>query len=203
LALGASIVAGRPVEPDDARWIASGAHDRDQFLRYAPIACGMACLQMVLAAHERFVPPVVELVRKSLTYGCYVPRQGGGLDGMYYAAFVRFVAAEFGLRATVHSPLTVSQLRDRVRSDQFVMASVSKEIRDWPATPSKRGGHLVLVFAAGAGALTFHNPSGHPSRRSACDMPDADFVSYFAQRGIAIEAPTAVNARSATEPQPD
>jgi hypothetical protein len=65
------------------------------------------------------------------------------------------------------------------------IASVHPAMRH-PADPAPgKGGHLVLVFGAGQGALRLHNPSGHDTA-SQCDahVAIADFARFFAGRGI-------------------
>ncbi|MHA4878915.1 hypothetical protein, partial [Enterococcus faecium] len=60
-------------------------------------------------------------------------------------------------------------------------------IRDAPAPPPTRGGHLVLAFAAGPSTITFHNPSGSTEHtRRAVSLPVDTFAGYFAGRGVLI-----------------
>lgn len=56
-----------------------------------------------------------------------------------------------------------------------------------PSEPPQRGGHLVLITAADAQSVTFHNPSGDsPATRERVQLPLSRFAPFFAGRGIAI-----------------
>lgn len=67
---------------------------------------------------------------------------------------------------------------------EVFMASVHPAIR-WPDRPPPgRGGHLVLVTAARAGAIVFHNPSGHD--RASQESVALPIDGFFAGRGVAI-----------------
>lgn len=70
---------------------------------------------------------------------------------------------------------------------QLRRGSVNSGIR-WPERmPPSKGGHLVLVTAASADTIRFHNPSG-PDATSQADvtLPLAVFDRFFANRGIAV-----------------
>ena len=154
--------------------------------RWARCGCGMACLQMILAARGGEVPALAELGRGAQAYGAYASEpQRVGYGPLMYAGFVEFAAAEHGLRARVAAPLTIDGLTAAVSGEEVVLASVSAEIRDLPASPARRGGHLVLVFDASSdGArLCFHDPAGDPG---AVWLDRAVFERYFAGRGIAV-----------------
>ena len=144
----------------------------------------MACLQMILAARGEPVPPLPELGRRCMRHGGYEDRPFGPL---IYAGFVAFAAAELGIEARVAAPLDLARLREAVAGDEVVLASVSSEIRDLPAAPTRRGGHLVLVFDADGERLRFHDPAGERGRWLAV----GDFEPFFAGRGIAVALPRA------------
>ncbi len=70
---------------------------------------------------------------------------------------------------------------------RYFIASVHPGIRRPEQTPPQRGGHLVLVTAAEADCVTFHNPSGDsPATRQQVTLPLSSFGRFFAGRGIAI-----------------
>ena len=170
----------------DPAWQASGARDVDEYVRWASHVCGMACLKMVLAARSGRVYPTLELARGSLPYGAYVEEPGGGIKGLIYAPFVRYVADVFGLRAQVRVDVGAETLPAMLEEAEYFMASVHPWIR-WPARqPPKKGGHLVLVTRATPEAVKFHNPSGEPGVQADVELPLAVFDSFFAGRGVAI-----------------
>jgi hypothetical protein len=147
----------------------------------------MACLQMVLGAVGAPVPPLVELGERCMRYGGYRWRADGHFEGLLYAPFVEFCRRELGLSATVAAPLTTPELTGWVRRGHAVLASVHKGIRQPELPPPSRGGHLVLVFAELAGALCFHNPSGHTTEsQAAVWMSQDDFEPFFAGRGVVV-----------------
>lgn len=144
----------------------------------------MACLQMIIAARGEPVPPLPELGRRCMRHGGYADQPFGPL---IYAGFVAFVAAELDIEARVAAPLELAELCAAVAGDEVVLASVSSEIRDLPAAPTRRGGHLVLVFDCDGDCLRFHDPAGERGRWLAL----ADFEPFFAGRGIAVRLPRA------------
>jgi hypothetical protein len=187
----AEVAAGRRAPADDPRWRDAGAATPEEYARWARCGCGMACLQMILAARGDPVPPLVELGRRCTRHGGYEERPARGYGPLIYAGFVAFVGAELGLRARVAAPLPLDELVDAVRGDEVVLASVSVEIRDLAPAPARRGGHLVLVVDADErGRLCFHDPSGHrPERASAVWVGEDEFERFFAGRGIAVTLP--------------
>jgi hypothetical protein len=74
-----------------------------------------------------------------------------------------------------------------LREAEFFMASVHPAIR-WPDQPAPgQGGHLVLVHAASAAGVVFHNPSGHEdATRQDVTLPLPEFGRFFAGRGVAV-----------------
>lgn len=171
----------------DPAWAESGAADVADYARWAGHLCGMACLRMVLAARGVApLPRLLELARGCTAEGGYVVAPDGAIHGLIYAPFLRF-AARFGLAADIRLELTAADLPGLLAEQDVFLASVHPDIR-WPErTPPRRGGHLVLVTAADADCITFHNPSGHdPATQRHAQAPPAEFDRFFAGRGIAI-----------------
>ena len=191
-ALAGEIVAGRLALADDPRWREAGALDREEYVRWARCGCGMACLQMILAARGEPVPALAELGRRAIPYGAYEARPARGFGPLIYAGFVDFVAAEFDLGARVAAPLALTQLIAAVVGDEVVLASVSAAIRTPDVVPERRGGHLVLVIDASSGGerLCFHDPAGDTERSCAGVWLRREvFERFYAERGIAVELP--------------
>jgi hypothetical protein len=181
------LIAGRAFA-DDPRWAESGAATPGEYAFHARTGCGMACLQMVLAAHGKPVPPLVELWRRCAVYGGYRP---DGRKGLHYAGLKAFADAELGIETRVAAPLALQELQDVVRGDEVAFASVHRDVRT-PGPAPGRGGHLVLVIDSRDGELCFHNPSGHTPETRAFVWMDAErFGSFFAGRGIAVKLPRA------------
>ena len=159
---------------------------------WARAGCGMACLQMVLAAVGIEVPPLVTLAVACEAFGGYRRRAtpADGVDGLLYAGFVSYVAAEFGLDARVAAPLPLAELVDAVAGDEVVLASVHRSIRRPDEPPPARGGHLVLVFDVDDRGVRFNNPTGHlSSTQHGVRLPLDRFQQFYAERGIAVKLP--------------
>jgi hypothetical protein len=171
----------------DPLWQASGAETIDDYARWAVNCCGMACLKMLLAARTGTLHPIVPLALACETYGGYVASSDGSIKGLIYAPFVPFVRERFGLEARIVTGITAADIEAILATSGFLIASVHHAIR-WPdREPPSKGGHLVLVTAAGNGIIRFHNPSGHDdAARNNVELPLDVFERFFAGRGIVV-----------------
>ncbi|CAI0834418.1 cysteine peptidase family C39 domain-containing protein [Serratia proteamaculans] len=184
--LAADLIAGRVTLADDVNWARSGARDRTEYIEWANHVCGMACLRMVLSHRDGEAPSLLELARRSLPYGAYV-REGERIKGLIYAPFVDYVREQFALESEVRVGIEPEDLPLVLSQRRYFIASVHPGIRQPSQTPPQRGGHLVLVTAAEADRVTFHNPSGDsPATRQQVTLPLSSFGRFFAGRGIAI-----------------
>ena len=184
--LAADLIAGRVTLADDVNWARSGARDRAEYIEWANHVCGMACLKMVLSHRDGEAPSLLELVRRSLPYGAYV-REGERIKGLIYAPFVDYVREQFALESEVRVGIEPEDLPQVLSQRRYFIASVHPGIRRPEQTPPQRGGHLVLVTAAEADCVTFHNPSGDsPATRQQVTLPLSSFGRFCAGRGIAI-----------------
>jgi hypothetical protein len=183
----------------DPRWAESGARTAADYGFWAPKACGLACLRMILGSRGLPVPPLMRLLEQALNWKAYVPA-GERVNGLIYRPFAEWVRLDFGIVAEV----TLERLTSGAGPDTPVIASVHHWIR-WPDRhPPETGGHLVLVTGAAGGLVRLHNPSGLPgvSQQDAV-IEVADFARFFAGRGLVI-APLAtphINAQAAAEPR--
>jgi hypothetical protein len=181
-----------PELEEEERWRAAGALGGQDYARWARCGCGMACLQMILAARGGPVPPLAELGRRAIAYGAYEARPARGFGPLIYAGFVDFVAAEFALEARVAAPLALEEVVAAVAGDEVVLASVSVEIRELAPEPARRGGHLVLVIDCSADGrrLCFHDPSRPGAQGGSAVWLERDrFAPFYAERGIAVRLP--------------
>ena len=182
------VADGAPALLRDPLWRASGAETVEDYARWAVNLCGMACLKMLLAARTGTTVPIVPLALACETYGGYVTDPDGRIRGLIYAPFVPFVKERFGLDARVVTGLAAGDIEAILDKAGFLIASVHHSIR-WPEhTPPSKGGHLVLVTAAGGGIVRFHNPSGHDrAARENVELSVAVFDRFFAGRGIVVD----------------
>lgn len=177
-------------------WAAQGFSSADDYRSWSDRSCGVACLESLLAAHARAVPDKARLIDELVEAGAY--RVGpGAVTGLVYEPCVRWLRARWHLAARTQRSLDVQGIGRALSSGQLVIASVSPEIR-WPRRPpTRRGGHLVLVYGAGPDGFVFHNPSGLPAPRAddgvetarGAVLAPARFDRFFAHRGITVSMP--------------
>jgi len=171
---------------DDPNWRSSGAPDQKSYAFWCTRLCGMACLKMALTARDGNAPSLFDLLSGCRSYGGYVERSDGTVEGLYYEPFVRFVEAQHGLRAEIVISLTDERLERELDMGNLVMASVHKEIRN-PGSPAPgRGGHLVLVTGYCDDHFHFRNPSGHVPSAVTASLLRSRFDDYAAHRGISL-----------------
>ena len=183
-----AIIHGRLPASADARWETSGARTIEEYATWSHTVCGMACLSMILLAEGGHAPPLMELARRCTAYGGYAVRNGQ-IDGLFYAPFLTFVRAEFGLQGRITDPLSLDDIDQALAAGQWVIASVGSAIRYAQPTADKRGGHLVLVLGHDRPSQTviFHNPSGHtPETQAYAQVPATVFAAHFAHRGMLL-----------------
>ncbi|AKC10470.1 MULTISPECIES: C39 family peptidase [Rhizobium/Agrobacterium group] len=171
----------------DPLWRQSGAESIEEYARWAVNVCGMACLKMILAARGD-MHPTLALARACTAYGGYVVNDvDASIKGLIYAPFVTYVRQRFRLSAQTVTGVETESIPELLADRPFFIASVNSGIR-WPERmPASKGGHLVLVTAASAETIRFHNPSGHDAASQAdVTLPLAVFDRFFANRGIAV-----------------
>jgi hypothetical protein len=182
-----AIVRGQILASEDPAWAASGAASPEEYEWWGQRMCGVACLRSVLGARGVSSPPTVTLAQALLAAGAYQRRDDGGLDGLIYAPFVRYLGAVWSIDASVATTLSVNDLVCFVTTGATVIASVSPQIRRPEVIPPNRGGHLVLVHTIADGALILHNPSGDtPASQANARVTIEQFATFFAGRGIII-----------------
>jgi len=182
----------------DPRWAESGARTAADYGFWAPKACGLACLRMILGSRGLPVPPLMRLLEQALNWKAYVPA-GERVNGLIYRPFAEWVRHDFSIVAEVVPDLTLERLTSGAGPDTPVIASVHHWIR-WPDRhPPETGGHLVLVTGAAGGLVRLHNPSGLPgvSQQDAV-VEMADFTRFFAGRGLVIAQPATATAPTVT-----
>jgi hypothetical protein len=166
----------------DPLWARSGARSVEEYARWAHHLCGMACLQMAMAARGEALP-IHTLRRAVQPLGGYVEEADGSIRGLIYAGAVQWLAARgIAARIVLDEPIPA------LAPGQLYIASVHATIRTPERAPPHRGGHLVLLFGTDAeGRYRFHNPSGHtPQTRRDARLRPEDFARYHAERGILI-----------------
>ena len=182
------ILSGKRRAQDDPKWKNSGASSQDEYAEWSWAGCGMACTKMILAASGAEAPPLVALAKQSLKYGVYqLPLESS--PGMFYKPYVEFMKKEYGLRARITKRLSSAKIMRALAHGNLVIASVSPEIRNPAGTPTKRGGHLVLIVGYDKPKQEFyiHNPSGNTEKSQTFAVVSfADFDKFAAGRGVIV-----------------
>ena len=183
------IISGRCRAEDDSAWAESGAASQEDYARWADHLCGVACLRMALAARGITPPRALDLARVLTGYGAYVEQEDGNIRGLIYAPAITWLAEAHAMPAEIILDRAAEDIPPLLADGGFFIASVHPAIRRPAEAAPGKGGHLVLVFGAGQGALRLHNPSGHDTA-SQCDarVAIADFARFFAGRGIWLPA---------------
>lgn len=185
-ARAARFIADAASLAEDPAWPGSGARDQGEYVRWANHVCGMACVKMILAARTGRAWPILELARAATAHGAYV-ETGDDIRGLIYAPCVAWLRAAHGVDAEVVTGIGAGDLPAILARAAFFIASVHPWIRTPDREPPGRGGHLVLVTAADARGVRFHNPSGDTPATSVDVSLDLDrFGHFFAGRGIAV-----------------
>lgn len=180
-----AIISGKCRAEDDPAWAGSGAESAEDYARWADHLCGVACLRMALAARGIAPPRARDLARVLTAYGAYVEQEDGYIRGLIYAPAITWLADAHAMPAEIILDRAAEDVLPLLVDGGLFIASVHPAIRR-PTEPAPgKGGHLVLVFGAKAGAFRLHNPSGHDTA-SQCDVrvTIADFARFFAGRGI-------------------
>ncbi len=174
---------------DDPLWRRSGAKSAEEYARWSPNICGLACLKMILEFRFGAGMPLLKLVDEAVQYGAYRPELGDAGMRLTYRPFVEMLKARFGMNATVLEDSRSEDIEPLLRRDHLFMASVHPSIRHaGTISPPERGGHLVLVFDVDhQGEWVFHNPSGlFGATQANVRMRRQTFDEFFANRGILI-----------------
>jgi hypothetical protein len=167
-------------------WWETGFADPDAYRFWSGKLCGLACLESALDFWEIERPDRAALLDEALEWGAYVRRGDGGVDGLIYAPFLRWIGTRFGIGGQVHGRIGLAELVG-IGPGSFAIASVSPEIR-WPERPNeRRGGHLVLVTGSDSERVWFHNPSGFEEKTAIdAELRIEVMDRFFAGRGMTL-----------------
>ena len=177
----------------DEKWKDSGAKTIDEYIFWAPKLCGMACFKMILSTLGCPTTKLVELGKRALLAGVYKKKSNNPkrLVGMLHAQFLKF-AEEFNLGGKLIWHIGSYAVAGEILKNNFVIASVSNEIRRRAARPKDKTGHLILVhgFKIDGGKISgfyIHNPSGFFNEsQENYFVQIEDFISCFSGRIIVL-----------------
>ena len=182
------IVTGRMNPADDPQWPLSGALSPEEYAWWAGKLCGVACLRMALHYWTEIRPlPAIVLARELVEAGGYVHRPDGGVNGLMYEPFARYVSERWRLSAQARSTLPAEEIPSHLDAGRLVMLSVHRTIRTMDPVPPQKGGHLVLAIGYRSDSVIINNPSGLP-RHSQVRVPVAweDLDRFYAGRGVVL-----------------
>lgn len=189
-------IEGKRGTDTDPKWKQSGAKTIEEYSVWAWNGCGMACLKMILGARGKNLPLAI-LGRKCLTYGGYKVNEKAQqakdyrnwYDGLFYKPFLTFSQKEYGIKGTIASPLILKEIILAVEKGNYVIASVSNQIRNTSSHPVKKSGHLVLIvgYDLNQKKLYLHNPSGYfDTSQAHVPISFTDFEKFFSHKGIIL-----------------
>ncbi|MBI3486372.1 C39 family peptidase [Candidatus Daviesbacteria bacterium] len=171
----------------------TGAKTQKEKELWSKNGCGMACLKMILVHKLNKNIPIFKLGEKCIEYGGFIENKSSpdGLDGLFYKPFLNFIYKEFNLEGKIISPMVLEEIIENLVNKNYVIASVSSQIRNPQSNPTKigSGGHLVLItgFDFNKKVFYIHNPSGDTKfTKPNTEIFFSDFKKFFAQRGIVI-----------------
>ncbi|RJQ27245.1 hypothetical protein C4577_01695 [Candidatus Parcubacteria bacterium] len=189
-----SIIQGKISAEDDPKWKNSGAKTKLDYLNWSWNACGIACLQMILAYKFQKKTPLVKLCEQSLVYGCFKLNSKAfnsgdyerSLGGLFYKPFLKFIKEEFGLNGAIMSPMVLGDILNSLNRKYLVMASVGGPLY------GGNGGHLVLItgYDLTGKVLNINDPSVFfkDSKRNN-EVKFENFLKQFSYRGLSISIP--------------
>lgn len=194
-----AFVTGKKLARLDVKWKSFGALSPLDYEFWVFHICGTACLQMILATHG-IEKKIFELARDLKKAGAYVPQKIQLNDqyqthpehvaGLFYRQFCDYINRNYPFTANIAQPLTLDRIRWELSNNNYVIASVHKDIREFQtAEKNQGGGHLVVVTGYNkiTGTVTIHNPSGfHQHSQQNHQIPVPAFVNFFAGRGVVI-----------------
>lgn len=173
---------------DDPNWRRSGAQTQDEYSDWSWSGCGMACTKMLLAYQTNKIIPLVRLGKTCAEYGGYTLPLSSSV-GLIYKPYLEFINKEFDWHGKISTNMPIAELVSELSKGTFAIVSVSPAIRDPEATPSSKGGHLILMlgYDNDKQRLYFHNPSGTDTISQAyASISYQDFKKFFSGRGIFI-----------------
>ncbi|MCU4185964.1 hypothetical protein K6U06_16460 [Acidiferrimicrobium sp. IK] len=178
-------------------WAGEGFASADEYRLWSEHSCGASCMQMLLAAAGRPAPPAGQMVAELTAAGAY-QRDGDAIVGLVYDPCVAWMRRRWGIEGRTERCLGTADVRRHVAGGAMVVASVAKEIRTPARAPSRRGGHLVLVWDVDDSGLRLHNPSGLPAESADGGVESARgavvaterFDELFARRAMVFPAPS-------------
>lgn len=183
------IVTKKIEAKDDPRWRESGAKNTKEYAVWSWSCCGMTCLKMILAHKQHTVVPLVTLGKQCLSYGGYrMPVEKS--PGLFYKPFVSFIKQEYGPNGRAVGALTLGEIKQTISRGGYAIVSVTSEIRFPSREPTRRGGHLVLIFGYDdeEGAVHLNNPSGFKGSQKDVKIPYKQFMKFFDHKGVLIDA---------------
>ena len=186
-----------PLE-QDARWAEYGAASPQEYAHWALRSCGVVCVKMAAEGITgRLSGTVMDWVKEGLSLDGYIANQRADRPaevGWKHATLAR-LAVERGCQAKLAANLTLDGLRDHVRANRVVIASVSSELGEKDGPLTRNSGHLVVVYGvilSGGNtveAVILHNPSGRTMNLQAgAEIAAGRFTAGFSGRGIVVEA---------------
>ncbi|MBI2023048.1 C39 family peptidase [Candidatus Giovannonibacteria bacterium] len=180
---------------DDPNWRGSGAESLYDYVFWVPKLCGMACFSMILKATGIQPPPIVELGKRAFKAGCYRenPENPKRLIGLLHYQFLKF-AESFGFSGKLLWFIGIHTIASEILKNNFVIASVSNQIRYRGVNHVDKNGHLVVVlgFKIDFGRISgfyINDPAGfYNDTQENYFVRAEDFINCFSGRIIVLKS---------------
>ncbi len=182
------ILEGDISTDDDPNWKNSGAKNEQEYHDWSWAGCAMACTKMIIAHHANRTIPLVKLGKKCVEYGGYTLPLKDSV-GLLYRPYATYVQKECGWKATIKGGMPLIQVMHELSRGNYVLASVSPQIRHPQSKPTSKTGHLILVLGYDKikQELYFHNPSGlSESTQNYAAISFKNFKKFYGSQGIVI-----------------
>lgn len=164
----------------------TGFPDCETYRFWSRRLCGIACLESALDYWGIDRPNRFCLLQEALRANAYRVKDDGTVEGLVYRPFLKWIESRFGILGEVFEHMSIESAARLLCPGGFLVASVSPEIRRPDACQPRKGGHLVLVFGALNGNITFHNPSGVPPFQQSVHLTYENFSRFFSGRGMVM-----------------
>ncbi len=154
--------------------------------------CGMCCLRMMALSLELQPPSLTDLYESATQKDVY-RKTDGRIIGAYHHELAEFVSTQIARPARTAKEIVQSDIQTAVNNDEFLIASVSPQIRYRDGDPPQsRNGHLVLVYGyyehEDEAGVILHNSTGFTSlnTQSHAYIPWKRFLDCFSGRGVFV-----------------
>ena len=180
---------------------AYGAKDAEEFSFWVWRNCGIACVKMILDAHQKAPnKTMMDLTRRGIELEGYITHQEGKFvdQGWFHHSLVKLLE-ENGLTAKSKKWQSLTTVANDIIKNNHVILSVMAPGRSYiqedgsfkPKQNAKYGGHLILATSVtiennAVSSITVHDPRGLPNYQADLTISADIFNSIFSNMTIVV-----------------